>query len=194
MKTIATIIAGSLLCVATTSSVFAAPAVVFKNPLGWAGTGCPAHTVSVTGVDTATLSILFDSYEAGKDSETGKKRVGCSFSVPIKVPRGLQVSHLTADWEVYAEGKGQFSRKYFLAGSPTINWKRKKLNGGGDGKNFTLRDNLYHASIATGCNGGQYNLRINSEVKVDKRKKDYLAVDSADLNNKILLLLKFKKC
>lgn len=194
MKVISTFIAGAVLSVAATSSVSAAPAVVFKNPLGWAGTGCPAHTVSVTGADTATLSILFDSYEAGKDSETGKKRVACSFAVPIQVPRGFQLSHLTADWEVYAEGKGQFSRKYFLGGSPTIDWKRQNLSGGSGGKNFTMRDNLYHASLATGCNGGRYNLRINSEVKAKNRKKDYLAVDSADLNNKILLLLRFKKC
>lgn len=148
----------------------------------------------MTGADTATLSILFDSYEAGKDSESGKKRVACSFAVPIKVPRGLQISHLTADWEVYAEGRGQFSRKYFLGGSPTTNWKRQNLSGGSNGKNFTNRDNIFHASLATGCNGGQYNLRINSEVKANNRKKDYIAVDSADLNNKILLLLRFKKC
>lgn len=194
MRILSTIISGAVLSFAMISSATAAPAVVFKNPVGWAGTGCPARSVSVTGANTATLSILFDAYEAGRDSETGKKRVACSFAVPIRVPRGFQISHLTADWEVYAEGRGQFSRKYFLGGRPTTNWKRQNLNGGSNGRNYTKRDNLYHSSFATGCNGGQYNLRINSEVKAANRNRDYVAVDSADLNNKVLFLLRFRKC
>lgn len=192
MKILTTIIATAVLGLGMVSSVQASPAVYFKNPVGWAGTGCKAGTATVIGANSDTLSILFDSYDAGKDSESGKKRVACSFAVPIKVPAGFQISHLTADWEGYIEGKGQLSRKYFLAGNPYTGWKRntyRKPNGG----NFTNRDNIYHASFAPHCRGGQYNLRINSQIKAMGRHS-YAAVDSVDLKNKVLFRLRFRRC
>ena len=192
MKLLTTIVATAVLGLGMVSSVQARPAVYFKNPVGWAGTGCKAGSATVIGANSDTLSILFDSYEAGKASESGKKRVACSFAVPIKVPRGFQVSHLTADWESYVEGKGQLSRKYFLAGRPYTGWKRNTFRNSGGG-NFTRRDNIYHASFATGCNGGTYNLRINSQVKAQGRNS-YIAVDSLDLKNKVLFRLHFRRC
>ncbi len=192
MKLLTTITAATILGLGIVSSAQARPAVYFKNPINWAGTGCKAGTVSVSGANTATLSVLFDSYDAGKDSLSGLRRAACSFSVPIKVPRGFQISHLTADWEGYVEGRGQLSRKYFLAGSPYTSWKRntyRKPRGG----NFTKRDNILHASLATGCHGGVYNIRINSQIRAMGRNS-YAAVDSADLKNRILLLLRFRPC
>ena len=192
MKILTTIIATAVLGLGLASSVQARPAVYFKNPINFAGTGCKAGSVSVSGANSATLSVLFDAYDAGKDSLSGLRRSACSFSVPIKVPRGLQISHLTADWEGYVEGRGQLSRKYFLAGRPYNSWKRntyRKPRGG----NFTKRDNIYHASFATGCNGGTYNLRINSQIRAMGRNS-YAAVDSADLKNRIKLLLRFRPC
>ena len=192
MKLLTTITAAALLGLGIMSSAQAAPAVHFKNPVNWAGTGCKAGSVSVSGANTATLSVLFDSYDAGKDSMSGLKRAACSFSVPVKVPPGFQMSHLTADWEGYIDGKGQLSRKYFLAGRPYTSWKRntyRKPNGG----NFSKRDNLYHATFASGCNGGIFNLRINSQIRAMGRNS-YAAVDSADLHNKVKFRLRFRPC
>ncbi len=171
--------------------------VVFKNPLGWAGTGCPAGSTSVTGVNSAELSVLFDSYDAGKNSLSGLKRAACSFSVPIKVPDGLQVSKLTVDWEGYVEGKAEFKRKYKLIGSgividPSyISWKRDNYNKP-SGDNFTKRDTLIHGSAA-GCGGGVYKLRINSQIKA-KTPNTYTAIDSADLTNRLIFRVWFQPC
>ena len=192
MKLLTTITAAAVLALGMTSAVQATPAVYFKNPVNWAGTGCSAGSVSVSGENTATLSVLFDSYDAGRDSLSGLRRSACSFSVPIKVPRGFQVSHLTADWEGYVEGKGQLSRKYFLAGRPYTSWKRNTYRKPAGG-NFTKRDNIHHASFATGCNGGIYNLRINSQIRAMGRNS-YAAVDSADLHNRVTFLLRFRPC
>ncbi len=192
MKFLTTITAAAVLTLGMVSAVQATPAVYFKNPVNWAGTGCSAGSVSVSGANTATLSVLFDSYDAGKDSLSGLRRSACSFSVPIKVPRGFQVSHLTADWEGYVEGKGQLSRKYFLAGRPYTSWKRNTYRKPAGG-NFTKRDNIHHASFATGCNGGIYNLRINSQIRAMGRNS-YAAVDSADLHNRVRFLLRFRPC
>jgi len=118
MKLLTTMTAAAVLALTMVSAVQARPAVYFKNPVNWAGTGCNAGSISVSGANTATLSVLFDKYDAGRDALSGLRRSACSFSVPIKVPRGFQISHLTADWEGYVEGRGQLSRKYFLAGRP----------------------------------------------------------------------------
>ncbi len=192
MKLLTTMSAAAVLALTMVSAVQATPAVYFKNPVNWAGTGCKAGSVSVTGANTATLSVLFDAYDAGRDSASGLRRSACSFSVPIKVPRGFQISHLTADWEGYVEGRGQLSRKYFLAGRPYTSWKRNTYRKPAGG-NFTKRDDIFHASLATGCNGGTYNLRINSQIRAMGRSS-YAAVDSADLHNKVKFLLSFKPC
>ena len=192
MKILTTIIATAILGLGMVSSVQARSVVHFKKPVNWAGTGCKAGSTTVIGVSSDTLRILFDSYEAGKESGSGKKRVACSFTVPIKVQRGFQVSHLTADWESYVEGKGQLSRKYYLEGRSYTGWKRNTYRNSGGGS-FTKRDNIYHASFATACNGGTYNLRINSHVKAQGRNS-YIAVDSRDVRSNVLFRLHLRRC
>ncbi len=171
--------------------------VVFKDPVGWAGTGCPAGSTFVDGADTAQLQVLFDSYDAGKNALSGLARSACSFSVPIQVPPGLQISSLTADWEGYVQGKGQFRRKYKLIGGgividPSyISWKTNNYNHP-SGNNFTKRDRLIHGSVA-GCGGGIYKLRINSQVKA-LNGNSYAAIDSADLTNRLVFRVQFQPC
>jgi hypothetical protein len=192
MKTLLRSVIGAALLSLSMINTAHASSVYFKNPIQFAGTGCPAGSIAIVGANTPTLSILFDQYDAGKDSTSGKSRTACSFAVPIKVPRGFQISHLTADWQGYVSGKGELKRKYFLAGEPYTGWKTNTHNSPSGG-NFLDRDNILHASLATGCDGGQYNLRINSQIRA-LGGNSYAAVDSADLNNKILFMLKFKKC
>lgn len=171
--------------------------VVFQNPLGWAGTGCPAGSTSVVGVNSAELSVLFDSYDAGKNSLSGLGRSACSFSVPIKVPDGLQISRLTVDWEGYVQGKGEFKRKYKYIGSGVvidpsyISWKVNNYNKP-SGDNFTKRDTLFHGSVAV-CGGGVQRLRINSQIKA-KTSSSYAAIDSSDLTNRVVFRVKFQPC
>lgn len=192
LKLISTAAATTLLGVAMSTSASAAD-VVFQNPVSFKGTGCPGFgSVEVVGANTPTLSVLFGGYDAGKDATSGKSRSACSFAIPIKVLRGFQISHITVDWEGYVEGRGELKRKFFLAGNPWKPWQTNNFNKP-NGNNFTVRDDLLHASFATGCNGGLYNMRINSQVR-SKGGKSYIAVDSADLNNRILFKIKFKKC
>lgn len=168
------------------------PVAYFGSDINWAGTGCKAGSISVVGANTASLSILFDSYEAGKGSTTGLNRVACSFSVPIKIPTGYKISLFTADWEGYVEGKGELSRKYFLAGQPYTPWKKNNYNKP-DSDNFLVRDNINHDSLSSTCDGGAFNLRIDSQIKtIDENS--YMTIDSSDLHNKIKLLLRFKSC
>lgn len=193
MKILPTIgIAATTAIFAMTMSTSASAAdVTFGNPVKFKGTGCPGKgSVEVIGANSPTLSVLFGGFDAGngKPSASGLPRTGCSFAVPIKVLRGFQISHVTVDWETYAQGSGQLKRKFFLAGRPWQPWQRTNLSGG----NRVVRDDLIHASFATGCKGGRYNMRINSQLTANRGS--YVVVDSADLNNKIIFKVKFKKC
>lgn len=165
--------------------------VTFGSPAKFKGTGCPGKsTVEVIGENTANLIVLFGQYDAGngKPSASGLGRSACSFAIPINVLRGFQISAVTVDWETYTEGSAQLKRKFFLSGRPWNNWQTTNLSSG----NRTVRDNLVHASFATGCKGGRYNMRINSQVSANSGS--YAAVDSVDLNNRIIFKIKFKKC
>ena len=166
--------------------------VVFEAPLSFKGTGCPGEvSVAVVGAGTPTLSVLFGRFDSGESSVSGLFRTACSFAIPVKVIRGFQVSHITVDWEGYVEGEGELKRKLFLAGHDWIPWQINSFNEP-DGENFTIRDNLLHASFAVGCDGAEYNLRINSQIIASEAS--YIAVDSADLNNKVTFKIKFEEC
>ncbi len=168
---------------------FARPPVYFKAPVKFRGTGCPGpNTVTVTGENTDTMTVLFDQFDAAKPKDnaaSGMMRTSCSFVVPVHVPPGLQVSNLTADWRGYAEGRTTLRREYFFAGQ---RGPRKTTNPKGD---FVERDNLQHATWAA-C-GADVPMRINSSVRAMSRNS-YIAVDTVDLKNKIVFRLKWRKC
>ena len=191
LKLISTAAATTLLGVAMSTSASAAD-VTFGSPAKFKGTGCPGKsTVEVVGENTPTLSVLFGQFDAGngKPSLSGLGRSACSFAIPVNVLRGFQVSHVTVDWETFTQGSGQLKRKFFLSGQPWSNkWQATNLGNG----NRTVRDDLLHASLATGCNGGRFNIRINSQITANSGS--YSAVDSVDLNNRIIFKVKFKKC
>lgn len=168
----------------------ARPPVYFKAPAEFRGTGCPGHnSVTVSGADTDTMTILFDQFDAAKPKDnaaSGMMRTSCNFRVPVHVPDGFQVSNLTADWRGYSEGKTKLRREYFFAGQrgPSKNSSPK-----GD---FTLTDELMHATWS-GCKERDVPMRINSSVQA-RSKNSYIAVDTVDLKNKVVFRLKWRQC
>ena len=175
-------------CTFIAGQAFATP-VYFKAPIKFRGTGCPGGSFSVSGEGTDTMTVLFEQYDAAKPKEnaaSGMMRTACSFVVPVSVPKGYQVSNLTADWRGYAEGRTKLHREYFFAGQrgPSANSRPK-----GD---YTLRDNLMHGTWSK-CGRGEVSMRINSSVRAESNPS-YIAVDTLDLNRKIIFHLKWRKC
>lgn len=161
------ILAIALLAVGSVGSVAAAP--VFNNT-AWAGTGCPAGTGLLTGVNSADMSVFFDAYEAGKNASNGLKRSACAFAIPVHVPEGFRISKITVDWGGYIDGKGEFRRKYKIMGSglaidPSyVPWKVSHYNEP-SGDDFSQHDTFIYDS-KSGFGSGKYKLRINSQAKV----------------------------
>lgn len=166
--------------------------VYFKAPINFAGTGCPAGSIAVTGENTDTLSILFDKYDAGKESASGKRRSACSFAVPVHVPQGYQVSVLTADWQGYAEGKAELKRKYFFAGEPNVPTQVNRINSPA-GEDFLFQDGRIHESLSVSACGEDKVLRINSSI-IAKGSQSYAAVDTADLKNTVQFQVQWQRC
>ncbi len=166
-----------------------APSVYFKAPLNFAGTGCPAGAISVTGAETDTLKVYFDRYDAAKpksDAASGMSRSSCNFAVPVHVPPGFQVSIMTIDWMGFAEGQTELRRKYFFAGSPFGPSKVDHPVG-----DFIIRDN--GSETWSKC-GTDVVLRLNSSIKA-KSNPSYIAVDTVDLEkNGVVIGLKCRRC
>ncbi|MCB1619147.1 MAG: DUF4360 domain-containing protein [Thiothrix sp.] len=191
MKTFATAIAAAVLGFGLNTAAHA-DSVYFKNPINFAGTGCPANSIAVSGANSATLSILFDQYDAGNNSITGLNRSACSFAVPVHVPQGMQVSIMTADWQGFAQGRTQLSRKYFFAGAPAQPWLRNNYNSGG-GRDFLERDNLIHSTTTWAPCGRDVQLRINSNIRT-LGGNSYMAVDTVDLQNRVVFRVQWRNC
>lgn len=195
MKALNAVSAVTLLAVLVLSgNSNAAPTpVVFKSPIGFAGTGCPAGSISFAGENTDTLSVLFDAYDTGNQSASGQsRRASCSFAVPIQVPQGYQVSTLTADWQGFAQGSTQLKRKYFFAGQPNQPWLTDSFNSG-SGKDYLKRDTLLHSTTTWSACGSSVNLRINSNILANT-PNSYMAVDTVDLKNKVEFQLQWRQC
>ena len=191
MKILTAIASTALLSLSMVSTANAST-VSFGSPVGFAGTGCSAGSVSVTGANTDTLSILFDSYDAGADSMSGLRRASCNFAVPVKVPQGYQVSVMTADWEGFAEGRTQLRRKYFFAGQPRVRWLTSNFNSR-HGTDFHKRDTMQHRTLTWAKCGRNVNLRINSNIRA-RGNSSYMAVDTLDMQNKVKFHLKWRRC
>ena len=121
MKYSHTLLTGFLIAFTLQTNSFAANNDSLPKVTSLAGTGCSATTTNLVtnpNLKTITSSVLLSSYDAGKNSISGKKRSACSFAIPFKVPVGFQISQLSVTWKGHVKGKGQLGRKYFLAGRP----------------------------------------------------------------------------
>ena len=166
----------------------------FKAPFEWAGTGCPANSASIVGENTSTLTVMFDRYDAGKGmrSVSGMPRTACSFAVPIHVPKGFQLSYVTAEWMGYTKGSTKLKRKYFFAHDPSGTMVSKSSTfPPPNGEDYLKKDKTQ--PYATCGPARDVIFRVNSSIQANGNPS-YIAVDSVDLNNKLILHLKWVAC
>ena len=172
------------------SSTNAYTQVYFNGPVEFAGTGCGAGSYTVSGNDgTKILSVLFSAYDAGNDAASGLQRSACSFTVPIHVPAGYQISTMSADWRGYGEGSVEFSREYFFAGKVG---NRKTTTPSGD---FTEQDQDMQIGSCAEPRAKDILLRVNSAVlAADDGNYNYIVIDTVDQTLALTLELHVEKC
>jgi hypothetical protein len=168
---------------------------------GYAGTGCPDGTASVTLSDDAkSLSILFDQFvaEAGGTTNKSFDRKVCNVAIPVHVPQGLSVSVLAIDYRGYNNipqgANTQFNVEYFFAGvrGPTFS---KTFQGPIDDV-YDIPNQLTAQSLVWSKCGADVILRTNPSIRVTTKqnKEAYASVDSEDVNATLVYTLQWKKC
>lgn len=166
---------------------------------GYGGSGCPAGSASASiSPDGSSLSILFDSYmvEAG-GSNPRVARKSCNLSIPVKVPNGMSVSLISADYRGFADlpagAEAQLDTEYFFGGSrgPAFS---QRFNGRFSNTYLKRHQLQAGANVWSAC-GADVNLRVNSGMTVRSNGEAALAtVDSADFNAGILYHLQYRSC
>jgi hypothetical protein len=193
MKALRITLASALLAFAATQAV-AADTPYFKAPMDINGTGCPVGSITATGANSPSLTVMFSKYDAakGKQSASGMENTSCNFAVPIHVPAGWQVSVLTANWMGYAEGKTELFRRYTMVGGNLNSQIPITSNPTG---NFSIMDQKLYSTVAYTPCGTDVQLRINSRVRAISNPS-YIAADTLDLHTKpfVIFKLNWRQC
>jgi hypothetical protein len=183
------------------STAFAQQGITLGIP-GYAGTGCPANSVSaVLSPDATQLSVLFDTFTMEAGGMTGRTidRKNCSVAIPVNVPQGYQVSLVSIDYRGFNALPGgatsRFSSEYFFAGSrgPTFRQDfRGPLN-----QDYTLNNSLLVSSLVWSSCGAQAILRSNISMQTmtnSRRDQALSTIDSMDVDSGLIYSLQWRRC
>ncbi|MBF0359476.1 MAG: DUF4360 domain-containing protein [Oligoflexia bacterium] len=203
MKKLFALITLALLTSISTFSAFAyGPQDISLGTPGYAGTGCPNGSASVTlAPDKKSLSILFDQYVATAGGTTGKSldRKTCNLAVPVHVPQGYSISVFKIDYRGYVNvpvgGSGTFNVEYFFAGIRAPQYT-KTFSGGHDGE-YVLSDGLVGRAFVWSACGQDVNLRVNSSMLVRSNRgfEDAMGtVDSIDIKAGMVYHIQWREC
>jgi len=192
---------GTLAAVIFQTSISMAEGLRLGNP-GYAGTGCPAGTASVTlSPDETAISILFDAYVAEAGNTTGRAmdRKSCNISIPVAVPQGYSVAVFQVDYRgfnfVRPGAQTRLNTEYFWAGSRGPAFSRTFV--GPNSQDFTLSDGLLAQTVVWTPCGASVNLRVNSSIMARTNSamdQTMIGVDSADISSGLVYHLQWRRC
>ena len=201
LKQTKTVLATTALLLAAMQSAQAHPPLigVTLTDVGYGGNGCPAGSASVTlAADKKSVSMLFDDYtaEAGAPGERTRSRKKCDIAFSLKVPNGISVSMVDADYRGFLDlphgAKARFTRDYFFAGTrgPRLraNWRGQMDD------DFLIKDRLgVFAQTWSAC-GADVILRSKTAAYVSTRRgrEAMMTVDSVDLTTKTIFQYNFR--
>jgi len=140
--------------------------------ISFAGSGCPAGTVSgQLSSDLTTLTLLFAQFtaQAGSGIPAVEYRKNCQLNVKLQYPQGWQWSVFKADYRGYAYlpsgGKGTCKATYYFSGSSQQMSSTIILTGPYD-NNYIKTDEFNDVSLVWSPCGMEGMLNINSEVRI----------------------------
>jgi hypothetical protein len=171
--------------------------------IAFAGSGCPAGTVSgQLSSDLTTITLLYADFiaESGSGVSSSKQRRNCQLNVKLKYPSGWQFSVFKADYRGYANiargDTGTCKATYYFTGDSQQISSTLTIKGPFD-DNYLKTDQFGVTSTVWSPCGLEGLLNINSEVRVSPlstNNKNLLTVDSTDLSFKQIHYLQWAKC
>ncbi|OXV12194.1 hypothetical protein Egran_00045 [Elaphomyces granulatus] len=197
------------------ASVLAAPAARDAGPdpnkvnfetISYAGSGCPAGSVSnVASTDKTLLTSIFDQFIAavGPDIPITGSRKNCQMTLKMHYPGGFQFSIFEVDYRGFAQlDKGvngiQKSTYYFSGSQSEINLQTNFT--GPQNKDYLDTNKLEQASLIWSPCGTEGLLNINAQVQVAANSSaaagaaGQLTVDSSDAKVTQIYRIQWKKC
>ncbi len=180
-----------------------APGYVRIRNISYAGSGCPAGTVSQNvAPDLLAFTLLFDSYIAqiGPGVALSESRKNCQLLIDLDFPSGWSYTVFTADYRGYASLQSgvsgqQISSYYFQGQSQTA---RLGTNFSGPmTRDFQIRDTLgLNAFVWSPC-GAQRALNINSQIRLSSSNRTasgLITTDSIDGEFKHIYGMQWRRC
>jgi len=197
------------------ASVSAAPAARDNGPnpnqvnfetISYAGSGCPAGTVSnIASSDRTILTSVFDQFIAavGPGIDILGSRKNCQMTLKIHYPEGFQFSIFSVDYRGFAQldkdVNGLQKSTYYFSGSQQQANLQTAFTGPED-TDYLVTDKLEQASLVWSPCGTEGLLNINAQVQVaanssaPAKAAGQLTVDSIDTKVKQIYSIQWQKC
>jgi len=178
------------------------PREVYINGISYAGSGCPAGSVSqVLSSDAKAFTLLFDSYiaEAGPGMPLSLARKNCQIAVDLRFPQGWSYSVFTVDYRGYARldpgTSGQQVSSYYFSGQAKTGSLRTNFYGPTE-RDYQIRDTLGLDAVVWSPCGANRALNMNTQVRVTAsgRQRALLTVDSIDGELKHIYGIQWRRC
>jgi len=182
------------------------PNQVTFETISYAGSGCPAGSVSnVASTDKTLLTSIFDQFIAavGPGIPITGSRKNCQMTLKIHYPGGFQFSIFSADYRGYAEldkdVTGLQKSTYYFSGSQSQASLQTAFTGP-ENDNYLVTDKLEQASLVWSPCGQEGLLNINAQVQVAANSSapanaaGQLTVDSIDTKVTQVYSLQWQKC
>lgn len=183
--------AGAGLAIAMlSSSAFAqTPEHVRIRSISYAGSGCPAGTVSQNvASDLKAFTLLFDSYiaETGPGVALREARKNCQIAVDLQFPSGWSYSILDVDYRGYASLErgvtGEQQSAYYFQGQARTATLKSVFRGPTQ-QDYQIRDSLGLEAVVWSPCGASRALNINTQVRLTSTNRfasGLLTTDSID--------------
>jgi hypothetical protein len=181
-----------------------APANVSIRSISYAGSGCPAGSVSQNlAPDFKAFTLLFDSFIAsvGPAEPISQKRKNCQINVDFSFPQGWTYALVSFDYRGYVDIErdilGLQQTSYYFQGAPQTARFKTSMPGPVN-RDYQVRDVLdLTATVWSPC-GESRSLNINSEVRLDNTRnrngRGLITVDSIDGNIAHTYGIAWKRC
>lgn len=178
------------------------PNEVHIQSIAYAGSGCPAGTVSESvAPDAKAFTLLFDSYvaEGGPGILLKESRKNCQIAVDLRFPQGWSYTIFDVDYRGYVRidrgASGLQKSSYYFQGQSLGASLQSTFVGPVD-KDYHFRDTLGLDALVWSPCGMSRALNINTQVRVTTRasQRALMTIDSIDGQLTHVYGIKWRRC
>jgi hypothetical protein len=178
------------------------PNEVHINSIAYAGSGCPAGSVSESvAPDAKAFTLLFDSYvaEAGPGVLLKEGRKNCQIAVDLRFPQGWSYSVIDVDYRGFVQldpgTTGLQKTNYYFQGQ-SFGPSLQSSFRGPVAKDYHIRDSLGIDAVVWSPCGMTRALNLNTQVRVTASggRRALMTTDSIDGELTHVYGLRWRKC